>query len=283
MAMDGRCILVSGSASRSCDDDKLDIAIQFVRIFAEEVLRRGGGLIVLADKEDSTRDEKGAPHIFDWVVLREIRRFAESAIENPRPYARVVMSDAAWESTIDIANLKLLRDLEQRKVVERLHIPDEVFTGGEYRKLMVDNADAMLAIGGGKGTYSAGLEMTAQGKPVLALDLPLGSISEDGDGAVALHKRMLTEAENFLPRTHAQAVNRIGMLSLDRGINEPGTVARLAAETLENELRSPKSVSGRTSLKAKLTHIWQVARSLPILSAAIKLLEAAWRLLPFGA
>ena len=153
--------------------------------------------------EDSTRDEKGAPHIFDWVVLREVRCYAESAITDPRTYVRVVMSDVAQESKIDIANLKLLRDLEQRKVVERLHIPDEVFTGGEYRKRMIDIADAMLAIGGGRGTYSAGLEMTAQGKPVLPIDLRLGSISEDGDGAVALHKRMLTEAEQFFPRTHA--------------------------------------------------------------------------------
>ena len=85
--MDGRFILVSGSASRSCDADKLDIATQFVRRFTEEALRRGGGLVVLADEEDSTRDEKGAPHIFDWVVLREVLRYAESAIENPRPYA----------------------------------------------------------------------------------------------------------------------------------------------------------------------------------------------------
>lgn len=283
MAMDGKFILVSGSASRSCNEDKLDIAIHFVRRFTEEVLRRGGGLVVLADEEDSTRDEKGVPHIFDWVALREVRRFAESAIENPRPYARVVMSDEAQESTIDIANLKLLRELEQRKLIERLHIPDEVFTGGEYRKLMIDNADAMLGIGGGKGTYSAGLEMAAQSKPVLPLDLRIGSISGDGDGAVVLHKRMLSEAEKFLPCTHAQAVNRIGMLSLDRGVNEPGTVARLAAEILEIELRSPLPASGRTRLKSKLSYLWQVARSLPILSAAIKLLEAAWRLLPFGA
>ena len=230
--MDGRFILVSGSASRSCNADKLDIATQFVRRFTEEALRRGGGLVVLADEEHSTRDENGAPHVFDCVVLREVRRYAENAIENPRPYARIVMSDAAQESEIDIANLKLLRDLEQRKVVERLHIPDGVFTGGKYRKQMIHAADAMLAIGGGKGTLSAGLDMTAQGKPVLPLDLRLGSISEDGEGAIALHRQMLTEVEKFFPRTHAQVVNRIGMLSLDRGINDPATVARLAADML---------------------------------------------------
>ena len=278
--MDGRFILVSGSASRSCGEDKLDIAIEFVRRFTEEALRRGGGLVVLADEEDSTRDEKGAPHIFDWVVLREVLRYAESAMEEPRPYVRVVMSDIAQKPKIDVANLKLLRDLEQRKVVERLHIPDEVFTGGKYRKQMTDTADAMLAIGGGKGTFSAGLDMTAQGKPVLPLDLRLGAISEDGEGAVALHKRMLTEADKFFPRTHAQVVNRIGMLSLDIGINEPGVVARVAVDILENELRSSMSASGRNRLKSKLTYLWQAARSLPILSAVIKLLESAWRLIP---
>ena len=281
MVMNGKFILVSGSASRPCNEDKLDVAIQFVRRFTEEMLSRGGGLVILAGGEDSTRDGKDAPHIFDWVVLREVRRYAESAITDPRTYVRVVMSDVAQESKIDFANLKLLRDLEQRKVVEQIHIPDEVFTGGEYRKLMIAIADAMLAIGGGKGTYSAGLEMTAQGKPVLPIDLQLGSISEDGEGAVALHKRMLTEAETFFPCTHAQAVNRIGMLSLDRGINDPGTVARLAAEMLESELCPSRSVLSRTGLKSKLTYLWQAARSLPILSAAIKLLEAAWKVLPF--
>lgn len=199
MTMDGRFILESGSASRSGSEDKLEIAIRFVRLFAEEVLRRGGGLVILAGGEDSNRDEEGAPHIFDWVVLREVRRYVESAIADPRPYVRVVMSNVAQEQKIDTANLKLLRDLEQRNVVERVHIPDEVFTGGEYRKRMINSADAMLAVGGGRGTFSTGLEITAQGKPVLPLDLRLGSLSEDGNGAVALHKRMLTEVEKFFP------------------------------------------------------------------------------------
>ena len=71
------------------------------------------------------------------------------------------------------------------------------------------------------------------------------------------------------------------MLSLDRGINDPGIVARLAADILENELGSPLSMSGWMRLKSKLGRLRQVARSLPILSAAIKLLESALRLLPF--
>ena len=167
--MNGKFILLSGSASPSCPADKLDIAFQFVRGFTGEVLRQGGGLVVLAGDEESTKDEHGVPHVFDWVALREVENHAEITTEVTRPYARVVMSDEAPESKIDDANLRLLRNLEQRNVIELCPIRREVFTGGEYRKVMVERADAMIAIGGGKGTYSAGTEMIAQGKPVFAL------------------------------------------------------------------------------------------------------------------
>ena len=189
--MNGKFILLSGSASPSCPADKLDIASQFVKSFTGEALRRGGGIVVLAGDEISTQDGHGRPHVFDWLALREVENYAKSTTEPSRPYARVVMSDEAPESKIDDANLRLLRNLEQRNVIELCPIRREVFTGGESRKVMVERADAMIAIGGGKGTYSAGTEMIAQGKPVLPFDLQLGSTVDDGDGAVALHREMV--------------------------------------------------------------------------------------------
>ena len=191
---------------------------------------------MLAGSEEATKDEHGTPHIFDWLALREIEKYAESSTEPPRPYVRVVMSDAATESKIDPAKLRLLQHLEQRNVVELLPIRREVFTGGEYRKVMIEQADAFVAVGGGKGTYSAGTDMMAQGKAVLPLDLQLGSIVEDGDGAVALRKEMISAPDRFFPNTHQEMRNRIGLLSLDRGINDAGTVARVSAEVLAREL-----------------------------------------------
>ena len=149
--MDGKFVLISGSASRACPNDWLEVAIRFVERFTEEVLRRGGGIVVLTGKEESARNEQGTPLIFDWVVHRTVARFAQSTAASARTYARVVMSDQAPESKIDDANLELLRNLEQRHVVERTHIRREVYTGGEYRTVMTDLTDAMVAVGGGKG------------------------------------------------------------------------------------------------------------------------------------
>ena len=86
--LNGKYILISGSASRFCDDDKLHVAIQFVRDFTSEVLVRGGGIVVLAGEEESTRDEYGNPRILDWVALREVQRFAERTTQEPRSRRR---------------------------------------------------------------------------------------------------------------------------------------------------------------------------------------------------
>ena len=94
------------------------------------------------------------------------------------------MPDQARENKIDDANLNLLRNLERSNVFEVTHIKPEVYTGGEYRAAMTDLADAMVALGGGKGTCSAGTTMTDLGKPVLPLDLDIGAITADGEGAL---------------------------------------------------------------------------------------------------
>ena len=280
--MNGKFIMLSGSASPACPADKLEVAVRFVRSFTGEALRRGGGIVVLAGDEESTRDEHGVPRIFDWLALREVQRYAQSTTETPRPYARIVMSDAAPESKIDDANLRLLSDLEQRNAVELCLIRREVFTGGEYRKLMTEKADAMIAIGGGKGTYSAGAEMIALGKPVLPLDLQLGSTADDGDGAVALHREMASDPGRFLPNTYRDVRNRVGLLSLNRGINDAKTVARVSVEILAKEFDAVPIAGRSMNVRRRLVATWRAVKALPVVASAIRIIEWARDLLPFS-
>ncbi len=280
--MRDRFILLSGSASPSCPADKLLIASRFVKNFTGEVLRQGGGVVVLAGDEESTKDEHGAPHVFDWLALREVETYAETTTEVPRPCARIVMSDAAPESKFGPVNLRLLRNLQQRNVVELCPIRREVFTGGEYRKVMIERADAMIAMGGGKGTYSAGIEMVAQGKPVLPLDLQLGSTVEDGDGAVVLHREFMSDPGRFLPNMHQAVGNRFGLLSLNREINDPESVARVSAEILARELDVILPSDQPMNVKHRLTTALQAMKTLPVIASAIKILEWARGLLPFS-
>lgn len=279
--MKGKFILISGSVGQSCPADKLDVASQFVRSFTGEVLSRGGGVVVLAGDEASTEDEHGAPHIFDWLALREVERYVNSTTESSRSYARIVMSDEAPESKIDGAGLRLLRNLEQRNAVELCHVRQVVFTGGQYRKMMVERSDAMLAIGGGKGTYAAGTGMIELGKPVLPLDLKLGSTTGDGDGAVALHRELATEPERFFPCTYQDVVNRVGLFSLDPAINDVGAAAQVSAEMLAGELEVLQLPKQSSTAKGRLTAARQFAKALPIVASAIKIIEWIRGLVPF--
>ena len=237
--------------------------------------------MVLAGDQASTEEEHGAPPIFDWLALREVERYVNSTTGSPRSYARIVMSDKAPKSKIDDAGLLLLRNLEQRNAVELCHVRREVFTGGEYRKMMVERSDAMLAVGGGKGTYAAGTEMAALGKPVLPLDLQLGSTANDGDGAVALHREMTADPGRFFPSTHQDVVNRVGVLSLDRGINDAVTVARVSAEMLAGELEELQLPEQGSTAKGRLAAAWHFVKALPFVAAAIKIIEWVRGLVPF--
>ena len=123
--------------------------------------------------------------------------------------------------------------------------------------------------------------MTGLDKPVLPLVLQLGSTVDDGEGAVALHREMATEPDRFFPSTYRDVMNKVGLLALDRGINDAETVAQVSAEMLARELEAVPQAEQSTSVKRRLAAARQFVKSLPIVASAIKILEWVKGLLPF--
>ena len=236
--MKEKFILVSGTASLSSSPHKLDRAIEFIRCLVDEILRREGGLVLLAGDELRTQNLEGRPHIFDWIMLREIAKYIENTTEQPRKCVRFIMSDQSTRSQMNDENFRLLSSLEQKNVLEIRRIPREEFTGGRYRQLEVQLSDAMVAVGGGKGTYSCGKDMITAGKPVLPMDIDIGAFSEDGEGALLLHKEFMQTPVDFFPTTHETIIDRIDILSLNRELPLPSIVAQRAAALLASELES---------------------------------------------
>ena len=78
--MEGKFVLVSGTAGRSCPPDRLDRALEFVDRLTTTILSAGGGLVLLLGDEDQTKGPDGKPRIFDWVILRSIENYAEASI-----------------------------------------------------------------------------------------------------------------------------------------------------------------------------------------------------------
>ena len=150
------------------------------------------------------------------------------------------MSDQAVETKIDDKNFGLFSKLAQRGVLEVERIRREEYTGGRYRQLELELADAMVAIGGGKGTYISRTDMLEAGKPVLPIDLKIGASSEDGEGAVLLLRELMQDPGRFFPESEVEVIDKIETLSLDRDIHGPLVVAQRAAEILSWELAQDK-------------------------------------------
>ena len=74
------------------------------------------------------------------------------------------------------------------------------------------------------------------GKPVLPVDLEIGALSEDGEGAVQLHREMLSDPGAYFPRTHGDVVNQMETLSLERSGHDVAGVALRSVELLSREL-----------------------------------------------
>ena len=268
--MDGKFILFSGSASRSCPAERLDTAVKFLDAFVQQVLQAGGGFVVLLGDEDHTKGDDGNPRTFDWTILRAVEHYAESTTATPRIYARVVMSDDAWATRMNDENRKTFLNLQQRATLEVERIRREQFTGGEYRRVECKLADALVAMGGGKGTYSVGQEMLELGKPVLPLDLEIGAFSGDGEGALLLHRELQDDPSLFFPVTHDQVVDRIETLSL-QGSPIDGA-ARRAAEMLNRELDTTVPAPQRIS-RVKRWLIW-IETAVSKLLAAVGIMRA---------
>ena len=149
---------------------------------------------------------------------------------------------------------------------------------------MTKLADAMVAVGGGKGTYSAGTAMTALRKPVLPLDLDVGAITDDGSGAVALHREMMSNTDRFFPHTHPEVKNKLGLLSLNRGPVEPESAAALAAaEIISEEIGAAEPDPEQPIRPTNPLHrLGRALKELPLVLTAIRICESLRGLIPFA-
>ena len=93
---------------------------------------------------------------------------------------------------------------------------------------------------------------------------------------------MVSAPSRFFPNTHQDVTNRVGLLSLDRGINEPEVVARVSAEILGREFDAIPIAGQSTGIRRRLATAWQATKALPVIASAIKIIEWTKGLLPFA-
>ena len=238
--MDPKYVLISGSAAPDCDIDKLERAIQFSEAVTRAVIETGNGVAVLAAGEPTRQGANGSvPLIFDWTVLRAVAQTLEDGqAEAGSVLARVVTGTDSITKRFSPENARLIQGLQTRGAIDVLHLDESRYYGGSYRDLLAGLADALIVVGGGKGTYDIGNRMMEAGKPVMPMDIVIGSRYDDGGGALQLLSEMKTDGQTFLPRFHEVVGRRLYTLSLETPVWPIRRVAYAVAEIVAGELES---------------------------------------------
>jgi TIR- and PNP-associating SLOG family len=238
-SMQQMVVLVAGSAAKTCPVGKLEGAHAFVQTLTRRVLENGGGFVLFASGEPTTDD--GIPLIFDWTVLREIDTYMTVSGAPVWRCVSVVTSHKAWSTKMSEAHRELLARLSSTGAAEFSYVDDATHTGGNIGDEQVERASAMIAIGGGKGVTDRAHKMMRKGCPVLPMDLAIGALSGDGDGATGLHKKLLAEPQRFFPLTAAHVRSYLPSLSLDVQRADVEAVAMRAVEALAAELDAARA------------------------------------------
>ena len=238
-SMQQKLVLVAGSASNTCPTAKLEVAHAFVQALTRRVLKEGGGFALFASGEPTT--DGGIPLIFDWTVLREIDKCLTLSGAPARHCVVVVTSHKAWSTKMSEAQRQLLAKLSGAGAAEYAYVDDAVYTGGNIGDEQIGRASAMVAIGGGKGVTDRAHKMMRKSCPVLPLDLSVGALSGDGDGALGLHKKLLAEPQGFFPLTADHVRRYLPSLSLDFQGADVETVATRAVELLAAEFDAARA------------------------------------------
>ncbi len=196
MEIRGRRIHIAGSAARDTDHELLGYAHELVRELVRTLGSEGAifALGVGGEPLADPGDEKSHAIIFDWTALSTLHDLlADSRVEAQGPEGRLVSTVATHktEGQIPESRRGIWRGLREANAVKIEHTSPGWTFGAVRREMQARQGDILVAISGGQGVEHLSQTYAASGKPVIPLDLNLGSSTNDGSGGAA---RLATEA-----------------------------------------------------------------------------------------
>lgn len=230
--MRGLRVHITGSAAIDCDSGSLKNAHAFVQKLTDEVIARGGGLVLGAGGEP--RGDSGEPCIFDWTALAVVADSPDPATAWPMERAErfVVVATQRGLEKIPEWRDEVWQKCKRRTDFGLEPTPPGWRGAGVVRERQVRRGDVLLALGGGAGAEQLAELYREEGKPVVPIMAELGAIDLDGNGGSRyLHGRALGETDAFfrLRDGIGSAAARLSCLTL----NAASDVAALAKETAD--------------------------------------------------
>ena len=215
-----RRLHIAGSATLDVDPDLLRDVHTMVTAVVDGWVARGGALVGGLGGEPHAASEPRTPIIFDWTVASA----ALNALEGARGSAKTEDGQLLAVRTSQRARGQMPR--ARRPIYDRLLelgaldlalLPDTWRSGALMRRAQAELGGVLVILGGGAGVEDLANLYRSAGRPVIPIDVGLGSAGDDATvGGQGLARRALTDGRDFLRLADGSSASaRLAALSMD--------------------------------------------------------------------
>ena len=202
MKLKGRRIHIVGSADPEGDEATLKYVHRLISELVGMLAAEGALFFIPFGREPRLKDRDDGPSItFDWTVAEAVHRALVSGQAQPTgPNGRLIATLATnkTDSQIPVERRHLYDDLRVRDAVLIEFLNPGWTAGGVRRQRSTRLGDILIGVSGGEGVEHLAVEYSSQGKPVIPLDINVGSSYRDGSGGASrLFNRALNEPSDF--------------------------------------------------------------------------------------
>lgn len=217
-----RTIQIAGSSSEKTDVQIIEFSHQLIRSVTKKLLEKGATIVSIVGKEKEASikpaDTANPSIIFYWDIFETVYEYAKSLSfsNNTKNLVKVVSSEKA-EAQIPENRKEMWNQLISKGIVS-LHRINPGWNAGAYKRQKQEElSDALLILGGGEGVEHLASLYVSHGKPVLPLDIPLGSSYGDGIGGAPLLSRIsIANPNRFIPIINEDTASKLAYLSYER-------------------------------------------------------------------
>jgi TIR- and PNP-associating SLOG family/Calcineurin-like phosphoesterase/CHAT domain len=203
MHIQGQRIHIAGSASKNTSPNLLKYAHELIFELVNKLVAEGATFIVGVGDEPLSEPKTPAslPIIFDWTTLAAVREClqagrAQASGSQGRLVATVATSKT--EEKIPDTRRELWDFLLAAEAIEIEFLKPGWSSGALRRQQEMPKGDILIILSGGEGVEHLAEEYIASAKPVIPLDLKIGSRCNDGSGGASrLAGEALAQPDRF--------------------------------------------------------------------------------------
>ncbi len=230
-----RSIHISGSCSPEGDRNIIVFSHLVVKNVTRWILENGGNIVTSVGKNPTIDGKSDSPSIiFDWDVLDEIYDFAKNSdfSDDVKNIAKVIATSKSL-SKIPKDKESIWQELIKNGIVSILRIPYGWNSGAVRRRAIESQSDALISIGGGEGVEHIAELFSLNNKPVVPLNMPVGSSCNDGKGgSLFLSNEFLSKPKKFVPNVNDEIAAKYTLLDCNKCNKDPEKYASILADFL---------------------------------------------------